>query len=238
MLSRRIPLYSPRTLSMLTTRQIHTPGFNVSAINANLRKGKNRLDLSLVVSEEPCKVAGVFTQNIMRAPPVVLSEQIIKSQDNVQAIVINAGCANACTGDEGMEDAKTMVNTVKQATGANAIVMSTGVIGLRLPMPAIVSGIEQAAKELTPEGWEDVSRAVMTTDTYPKLIHFQKEIDGKTVTLTGFAKGSGMIHPNMATMLSLLTTDANISKELLEQALRYVIIDRYIYIYIYMYSSP
>ena len=178
----------------------------MAGVNAKLRQGKDRLDLALITSTKPCVVSGVFTQNTMRAPPVILSERLILESrqgeqkggqpgKGIQAVVINSGCANACTGEEGMANSRRMVEAVQLETGLGSLVMSTGVIGLNLPMPAISRGITAAATNLREgeEAWSNVAEAIMTTDTYPKLVTTQCSVGGKKVTFTGIAKGSGMV---------------------------------------------
>ncbi len=199
------------------------PGFDAAGIAANIKKN-GKPDLAMVTSRVPCRAAAVFTQNQFPAAPVLYDRQLLKlNPDGIHGVVINAGCANACTGVPGKANARRMAETAEQALGASdhsLFVMSTGVIGVQLPMEKLEKGIPEVAAQLRPDGWLDAATAIMTTDTKPKLFSRQAEIDGKTVTLTGMAKGAGMIHPNMATMLSVVATDVAISHTLLQEALR------------------
>lgn len=153
---------------------------------------------------------------------MLVSKRVLEEDSgNVSAVVINSGCANACTGDKGERDAEATIAKIQQLGLGRSLVMSTGVIGPFLNMEKIYQGLADSAAKLSPAGWEDVSRAIMTTDTRPKL--FTRTYSGlsKSFTMTGVAKGAGMIHPNMATMLGVLTTDFNISPECLKDAVRY-----------------
>jgi len=198
------------------------PGFRAAGVHCGLKK-RGALDLALVASGAPCRGAAVFTTNRVQAAPVVLDREILLSNgEALRAVAVNAGCANACTGAEGMEDARRMVAAVEESLGleaGSALVMSTGVIGMRLPLEKIAKGLDLAASALTPEGGHDAARAIMTTDTVPKEVVLATEVGGETVVVGGMAKGSGMIHPNMATMLSLIATDAVISRKALQVAL-------------------
>lgn len=186
------------------------------------------LDFCLIRSSVPCAAAAVFTQNQFCAAPVLVSKDLLSHHSSsIGGVVINAGCANACTGEGGLKDAKSMVEmSEKEASIPNALVMSTGVIGQALPMEKIELGFTNAVEALkkvqTPvEGWSNASKAIMTTDTQPKCIHRTLKIDGKEYTVSGICKGAGMIHPNMATMLSVIATDISISPECLKKALTY-----------------
>lgn len=199
-------------------------GFKASGIKAGIKKsGKD--DLAIIYSEVPATVAGVFTQNLVAAAPVWVSKAV--AQNGVgQAIVANAGCANACTGEIGFANAKKMAELTAKELNVNAeevFVASTGVIGVNLPMDKVESGIKKAATALDDNGSIAAGKAIMTTDTYPKACSFTFEIGGKKVNIGGIAKGSGMIHPNMATMLCFVTTDVAISHDLLQQALAKVV---------------
>jgi len=182
------------------------------------------LDLALVVSEVPCQAAAVFTANRVQAAPVLWDKEVLAiSPEGVRAVAINSGCANACTGEQGLRDAQQMVRQVALALGTGphgVLVMSTGVIGQRLDMEKIGAGIRAAVETLSTEGGHEVARAIMTTDTRPKEIAVQGEIAGRRVTIAGMCKGAGMIHPNMATLLGLILTDAAIAQPLLQRALR------------------
>ena len=198
-------------------------GFEAAGAEAAI-KYQNRKDMSLIYSTVPCKAAGVFTSNVVKAAPVLWDKEIVAHSPYAQAVVVNAGIANACTGKEGYECCR---RTAKKTAGVLAVpedsvlVASTGVIGWQLPLEKIESGIEKlaVAKGDTPEAGLAAVEAMMTTDTKPKQAAVQIEIGGKCVTIGACCKGSGMIHPNMCTMLGFITTDIAISKELLQEAL-------------------
>lgn len=201
------------------------PGFHAAGVACGLKPG-GALDMALVAAQEPCTPAAVFTTNRVQAAPVLYDQQVLESGQPVQAVVINSGCANACTGDRGMRDAQQMAAWVGEALGIPAgqvFVMSTGVIGQHLPMAKIADGITAACKSLSPDGGHDAARAIMTTDTRPKEASVQVKVGGQVVTIAGMCKGAGMIHPNMATMLGLLVTDAAIEQAALQCALHYVV---------------
>ncbi len=197
------------------------PGFVASGIWANLKKsGKN--DLGVIFSKYKAIASGTFTQNKAAAPLIKLNKEII-DKENIQAIIVNSGNANASTGILGYNNAKEMASTTAKCLGIKAdevIVASTGVIGVQLPMEKIVPGIEKVCSIVSEEGGEEIAKAIMTTDTFPKIASAEFELDGKKVIISGIAKGSGMIHPNMATMLGFIATDANISKEMLDKAFK------------------
>jgi glutamate N-acetyltransferase/amino-acid N-acetyltransferase len=189
-------------------------GFLASGVACGI-KGDERPDLALLYSEVPAFAAGVFTTNEMEAAPVALTRKLV-SGGQAQAVVVNSGCANALTGSQGLEDAIAMGQAAEQALGipqGQALVASTGRIGDKLPMDKVRAGIAQAAAELSPGGNTDAAKAIMTTDTYPKELAVEMEIGGKTVRLGAMAKGSGMIHPNMATMIAVITTDIELPHE-------------------------
>ena len=195
-------------------------GFKAAGIKAGIKKSGNR-DLAVIYSEQPAAVAGTFTQNAVAAAPVYVSKAVVAG-GTAQAIVANAGCANACTGDQGMQDAKKMAQLTGSALGIDAstvIVASTGVIGVNLPMDKLETGIEQAAAQLSVDGSADAGSAIITTDTYSKTCAVEFELGGKKVRMGAVAKGSGMIQPNMATMLAFITTDVAIAQPLLQKAL-------------------
>ncbi|MCC6454027.1 MAG: bifunctional glutamate N-acetyltransferase/amino-acid acetyltransferase ArgJ [Caldilineaceae bacterium] len=198
------------------------PGFDAAGIVAGIKKS-GAPDLTLIVSRIPCRAAAAFTKNAFPAAPVQYDRRLLSLNPTaIHGVVINSGCANACTGVPGDANARLMAEAVERALGANdnsVFVMSTGVIGVQLPMDKLTQGIPQAVDQLRPDGWADAAQAIMTTDTRPKLVTRSAEIDGQTVRLTGIAKGAGMIHPDMATMLSCIATDAAISQPLLQQAL-------------------
>lgn len=206
-------------------------GFSAASTAAGI-KYKERMDMAMIYSEKPCKAAGTFTTNIVKAAPVKWDQEVVAGSPYAQAIVVNAGIANACTGAEGygycLETAKAAAETLQIPENA-VLVASTGVIGMQLPMDRITAGIRAMAPKLsdTLEGGTAASKAIMTTDTVNKEVAVEFSVGGKTVTIGGMCKGSGMIHPNMCTMLSFVTTDLAISKELLTEALREDIKDTY-----------
>jgi glutamate N-acetyltransferase/amino-acid N-acetyltransferase len=190
-------------------------GFLAGAINAGI-KYVNRPDLGVLYSEAPCAAAAVFSTNKVKAAPVILSQQRLQG-GRARAVVINSGCANACTGKRGMKDAAQMAElTAKQLEVAadDVLVASTGVIGTMLPMERIKAGLEDI--RLTADGGHELARAIMTTDTVPKEV----AVSADGFTIGGMAKGSGMIHPRLATMLCFLTTDANVDAGFLKAALK------------------
>jgi glutamate N-acetyltransferase/amino-acid N-acetyltransferase len=195
------------------------PGFRIGSVDAGLRKVPAP-DLTLLVADAPCTAAGVFTTNEVKAAPVLYDQTLLESHPaRIRGVLINASVANACTGDVGMQNARQTATWAAEATGAAAdemLVMSTGVIGVQLPIDKMEKGIAAVAGALRTEGWQDASRAIMTTDTRPKIAGIQA--DG--VTLLGIAKGAGMIAPNMATMLSVIATDVKIEQPLLQEALQ------------------
>lgn len=206
-------------------------GFKAAGIAAGVKKA-NVKDMAMIFSEVPCHAAGTFTTNVVKAAPVKWDREICENSPFVQAVVANSGVANACTGEEGMGYCKRMADKAGEVLGipGNAVlVASTGVIGKQLPMDIIEKGIENLKPVLSSslEAGTLASQAIMTTDTHKKEIAVQCEIGGKTVTLGGMCKGSGMIHPNMCTMLGFIMTDAAISDALLKKALRADIIDTY-----------
>ena len=196
-------------------------GFQAASTAAGI-KYKDRKDMAMIYSEVPCKAAGTFTTNIVKAAPVKWDHNVVYNSKAAQAVVVNAGIANACTGEEGMGYCKETAEEAAKVLGVpeNAVlVASTGVIGMQLPMDRLKKGISllKEAKGSTLEHGTAASKAIMTTDTVNKEIAVQVELGGKTVTVGGMCKGSGMIHPNMCTMLAFVTTDANISKEMLQK---------------------
>lgn len=206
-------------------------GFQAAATAAGI-KYKNRTDMAMIVSEVPAVSAGTFTRNVVKAAPVLWDKQAVEQEKYARAVIINAGIANACTGAEGMEYCKETARTAERVMGIPAgqvLVASTGVIGMQLPMEKLVSGIENMAPKLsgTIESGQEAACAIMTTDTKFKEAAVTFEVEGRTVTLGGMCKGSGMIHPNMCTMLGFVTTDLAISKELLAEALREDVKDTY-----------
>ncbi len=206
-------------------------GFEAAGVEAAV-KYRDRKDMALVYSRVPCRAAGTFTTNVVKAAPVLWDKKLVGESPFVQAVVVNSGIANACTGKQGMDCCKAKAECAGRLLGIPAmavLVASTGVIGMQLPLDRIQAGIEKlaAAKSDTAEAGLNAAKAIMTTDTVPKQIAVQTTIGGKTVTLGGMCKGSGMIHPNMCTMLGFLTTDVNISRELLGKALREDVVDSF-----------
>jgi glutamate N-acetyltransferase / amino-acid N-acetyltransferase len=201
---------------------IVTPlGFQTDGVAANIRYTK--LDLGVIYSEKPAQSAAVYTTNAFQAAPIKVTQESIAASGILQAIVVNSGCANACTGKQGYEDAVQMKNLTAAKLGLSdhyVAVASTGVIGEHLPMDKIENGIASIELGKSSEKAEAFQTAILTTDLVMKTSCYSAEIDGKNVTIGGTAKGSGMIHPNMATMLAFLTTDANISSEHLSVALK------------------
>jgi len=196
-------------------------GFRASGVAAGI-KHKNRKDMALVAADAPVAVAAVYTTNKVAAAPVQVDRERTRS-GQAQAVIVNSGCANACTGELGLLNARGMARAAANALGIDeqlVLVCSTGVIGVHLPMERIAAGAELAAQALSREGGDDAAHAIMTTDTVDKQVAVELEIDGKTVCIGGMCKGSGMIEPNMATMLGFLTTDAAIHAKALDQALR------------------
>lgn len=198
-------------------------GFLATGQSAEI-KYVNRKDMAMIYSEVPCCVAGTFTTNIVKAAPVIWDQKVVYEAPYAQAVVVNSGIANACTGEQGMKYCEETAKEVEKLLGIPAdavLVGSTGVIGKQLPMDKIRAGIEKMVPALgkTLEDGTLAAEAIMTTDTVAKEVAVEIEIGGKTVTLGGMCKGSGMIHPNMCTMLAYVTTDAAISKELLQEAL-------------------
>jgi glutamate N-acetyltransferase/amino-acid N-acetyltransferase len=194
-------------------------GFLAGAVHAGM-KSKDELDLAILCSEVTCKAAGVFTTNQIKSAPVILSQRHI-SKGQAQAIVVNSGCANACTGEQGPIDALAMVNLTAAKLGitpGKVLVASTGVIGVPLPMDKIRAAIPKIKP--TKQGAHDFCRAVMTTDTAPKEIAVRVDSKEGEFTIGGVAKGAGMIHPSMATMLCFIATDAVVSADFLRAALR------------------
>lgn len=206
-------------------------GFLASGLNAGI-KNQTKKDMAMVFSSTPCAAAGVFTSNLVKAAPVKWDKEIVTTSPYVQAVVVNSGIANACTGAEGLgycadtaAEAAAALNIPKTAV----LVASTGVIGKQLPIDKIKSGVTALSKVLgsSREDAKLAAEAIMTTDTKSKEVACTLELDGKQVTVAGMCKGSGMIHPNMCTMLCFVTTDAAISHELLQKALSEDVVDTF-----------
>ena len=205
-------------------------GFQAAGIYAGIKKDKK--DMAMIYSEVPCVAAGTFTTNIVKAAPVKWDMDVVYNYQNAQAVIANSGVANACTGEEGMgycRDTADVAAELLQIDPKAVLVASTGVIGKQLPMEPIKEGIKKMVPLLSEsiEAGTLAAESIMTTDTVKKEVAVTLEIGGKTVTIGGMCKGSGMIHPNMCTMLSFVTTDAAISKEMLQKALSADIKDTY-----------
>ena len=206
----------------LVSESIVAPkGFSAAGIHCGLKHKKK--DLGIIVSEVPASVAGVFTTNAIKAAPLILTKETVYANDKMQAIIINSGNANACTGQQGLEDAKKMqlLTAQKLEISPNLVgVSSTGVIGELLQMNQVEAGIAKIEAGNKLENAIDFAQAILTTDTVMKNTAYSLEIDGKEVIIAGVAKGSGMIEPNMATMLSFITTDAHIEQKELQALLK------------------
>ena len=222
---------SGKGIKIITGGVTAARGFKAASTAAGI-KYKDRQDMAMIYSQEPCRSAGTVTTNMGKAAPVKWDKNQVTSGAPARAVVINAGIANACTGEEGMGYCGQTAEAAALALGISAesvLVASTGVIGMQLPMDRITAGVKAMAPLLdgSLESGTGASRAIMTTDTKNKEVAVRFELGGTTVTMGGMCKGSGMIHPNMCTMLSFVTTDAAISKELLQEALSQDIQDTY-----------
>ena len=206
-------------------------GFQAAGIAAGIKKG-NAKDMAMIYSTVPCNAAGTFTTNVVKAAPVKWDQQIVYHAPAAQAVVCNSGIANACTGEEGFGYCKKTARAAAKILGIpedSVLVASTGVIGKQLPMYILEAGVKKIVPLLSESAAAGTlaAESIMTTDTVKKEIAVETEIDGKKVTIGGMCKGSGMIHPNMCTMLGFVTTDVNISKELLQEALSDSVKDTY-----------
>lgn len=218
MATRRSP--APTSLE-LSDRPVPVPGFRLAGISAGI-KARGALDLGLIVADEPAAVAGVFTRNRVQAAPVRVAKERVRA-GKATAILVNSGNANACTGKAGLLATRKTTRAVAEGLGvaADAVLpASTGVIGALLPADTIVRATERLVGALSPEGGADFARAIMTTDQWPKVASTQIRIGRETVTVLGIAKGAGMIHPDMATTLGFLLTDADVRPPLLRKLLR------------------
>ena len=209
-------------MKKISLKNIASPkGFKATGIHCGLKHKKK--DLALLFSEVPASVAGVFTTNAIKAAPLLITKDVVYQTGKMQAIIVNSGNANACTGKQGMADAYTMQKLTAEKLGIarNLVgVASTGVIGEMMKMDPIITGIQQLEPIDELEGAIGFSQSIMTTDTVTKNTAYKTMIDGKEVIIAGTAKGSGMIEPNMATMLGFITTDANIESKYLQSALK------------------
>lgn len=206
-------------------------GFMAASTGAEI-KYKNRKDMAMIYSKTPCVAAGTFTTNVVKAACVQWDQKIVKESDAVHAVVVNSGIANACTGKQGFDACEATAEAVEEVLNVpvdTCLVASTGVIGMQLPVEKLANGVKNMAPQLSDseEAAHEAACAIMTTDTIPKEAAVTFEIAGKTVTLGGMSKGSGMIHPNMCTMLGFLTTDLAIEKSLLQEALSQVVMDTF-----------
>ena len=206
-------------------------GFEAAGAEAGI-KYKNRKDMAIVYSRKPCVLAGTFTSNVVKAAPVLWDKKVVEESPFGQAVIINAGIANACTGKEGYSYCDKTAKAAAKALGIpeeSVLVASTGVIGMQLPIDRIEAGVEKLAKlkEATLAAGTQAAEAIMTTDTRSKQVAAEFEVGGVKVTIGGMCKGSGMIHPNMCTMLAFVTTDAVISKELLMKAVKEDVVDTF-----------
>lgn len=205
-------------------------GYKAAGLACGIKARKK--DMSLIVSDVPCVSAAAFTTNVVKAAPVLYNQSVYANKNTVRCILTNSGNANACTGEEGADNTKRMADIAAEALGISSeeiFVNSTGVIGVQLPMEKVEAGIRSVASNLGSDDQSaaEAAEAIMTTDTFPKTVCVQIELSGKTVTIAAMAKGSGMIHPNMATMLSFITTDVSIDQDTFRAILADSIIDSY-----------
>ncbi|MBO4749962.1 MAG: bifunctional ornithine acetyltransferase/N-acetylglutamate synthase [Lachnospiraceae bacterium] len=206
-------------------------GFEAAGVEAGV-KYKNRKDMALVFSTTPCQVAGTFTSNVVKAAPVMWDKKLVETAPFVQAVVVNSGIANACTGKQGMDACEAEARCAGKLLGipeTAVLIGSTGVIGMQMPVDRLEAGIEKlvAAKAGTLEAGLEAAKAIMTTDTIHKEIAVEFEVGGKKAVMGAMCKGSGMIHPNMCTMLGYVTTDAKIAKNLLQKAVSAAVVDSF-----------
>ena len=197
------------------------PEFSAGGIYAGIKTpGEDKLDIGLLFSERPCAAAGTFSQNSVLSPSVTLTRQLVNAGRMIHGVVANSGCANCAVGEQGLIDARETVEVAAEKLGVESgqiLIASTGVIGVELPMALIREHLPRI--QLADDAGDEFARAIMTTDTHAKQIAVQTEINGKTVTVGGCAKGAGMIHPNMATMLAFITTDAAVEGSFLQDTL-------------------
>lgn len=206
-------------------------GFEAAGVEAAI-KYQNRKDMAMVYSRIPCKAAGVFTSNVVKAAPVMWDKEVVAHSPYVQAVIVNSGIANTATGKQGYDCCRQTADKAAGLLGISAdavLVASTGVIGNQIPLDRLLAGVKKLAesKSDSTEAGTLAAEAIMTTDTVAKQVAVQIDLDGRTVTVGGMCKGSGMIHPNMCTMLGFLTTDIAISKELLQETLSEDVIDTF-----------
>ena len=197
-------------------------GFQAAGTHTGIKKQKK--DMAIIYSEAPCTYAGAFTQNVVKAAPVIWDQKVLSAENTVHAVVINSGNANAVTGATGHNDTQTMAEVTASSLNIQkeeVLVCSTGVIGVPLPMDIVTQGICKVAEQLedTKKAATEAAEAILTTDTFAKEIALEEQIEGYTIHVGAMGKGSGMIHPNMATMLAFIATDVNITKPMLQKAL-------------------
>ncbi|OAG28774.1 hypothetical protein TH606_00435 [Thermodesulfatator autotrophicus] len=196
-------------------------GFSFSAVASGIKK--EALDLGLIYAEKPVQGAGVFTSNLVKAAPVLLAQGLLAKRNAFRAILVNSGCANACTGEEGLNDAQEISSYLAQKLNClpeEILPASTGVIGERLPKEKIIEAIPPLIEGLSPDKYQDFAKAIMTTDAFPKIASRQIEISGEKINILGIAKGAGMIAPNMATMLAFLLTDTSLAQDKIYKILK------------------
>jgi glutamate N-acetyltransferase/amino-acid N-acetyltransferase len=204
---------------------LNVAGFRAGGVAAGIKK-KGELDLALILSDLPATVAGVFTENRVKAAPLLLSKERVSAKKKVRGVVVNSGNANACTGRKGHRDAKAMTGAVERELGlqnGEILVCSTGVIGVPLPIDKITKAVPDLIGSLSATGFKKTSRAIMTTDAFLKTVVGSVKVGSKIIKITGIAKGAGMICPNMATLLVFFMTDADISRALLQKTLKDVV---------------
>ena len=207
-------------------------GFQAAGLRAGIKPGKTNKDMAMVASTVPCAAAGVFTRNLVKAAPVVWDSKMLEKYGVAQAVVVNSGIANACTGEDGYENVRKTAEAVAkelQIKPEQVMVMSTGVIGAPLPMDTLLNGVTMLREHLSFEesAGHDAAEAILTTDTHSKEIVVEYEVNGVTAKMAGMCKGSGMIHPNMGTMLSVITTDAMIPAALIHSTLKELVEDTF-----------
>jgi len=207
---------------LTTTRMPQVPGFRASGIACGL-KANGKKDLALILCDTPAIAAGVFTRNRVQAASVILSLRALKKDGTFRAIVVNSGNANACIGSQGMKDCKVLIQRLAKELSISAqeiLIASTGVIGVPLPPNTLADGVPELVKKCSSKGWKNAAEAIMTTDLTPKTAVLSFTLGKGKIVIGGLAKGSGMIHPNMATMLAFVQTNANIDAAALRQALK------------------
>jgi glutamate N-acetyltransferase/amino-acid N-acetyltransferase len=210
------------TKSAVEDKRLGPKGFQAAGLGCGIKATAGAKDLALIYSQAPAPVAGLFTKNRVKAAPVLVTRQRVR-RGMCQALIVNSGNANACTGEQGLKDAETMAQLTARALGIpsrHVLVSSTGVIGHPLPMERIEQGIPTLVARLSPLGFADAAEAIMTTDTCPKIIAEKVDADASKITILGMAKGAGMIRPQLATMLAFLLTDARVETEVLADLLR------------------